>query len=542
VALRLAGAPLPAAPLAAALLFLPASPWTRPADRLPVVAGFLVLACAGWAHAHGALARQQDDCRFRLPADSLVLAGTVTTLDAPGRLRVRAVEGLPLGCRATVRVVTRGRTTLEQGDRVRVVGRWSPTWRPAEDGPEGDPLRAGLVLASVVEPLGPAPVALRGGERLRWAAARLRGRVDGALRERLGGEAPLARALVVARRDALAPEVRDAFARSGTAHLLAISGFHVGVVALLALSVARFLGGSRRSSAATGALVALAYAALLGFPDAATRAAILVALVALGRALGRPVLSVGALSSALLALVLVDPTGPGRIGFQLSFAGAFGLALMARPFSAALTGWAERVERAVRTTAGGRPPPVLDRGWRAFRGATIDGVAASTAATLATLPLVAWHFEAVPVLGVLATLMVGPLVAAALPGLLLVVLLELGGLPGAGLPAAGAGGLLALGHALVDLLASVPGASVPVTRAQVVAGLAGGSGRSCCWPPPAGSGGGCAGSSPPPGPHRRSSCSRSAKTCSGAERSNSTCSTSGRETRSRSARPRAAGS
>jgi competence protein ComEC len=505
VGLGLAGAPILAAPLAAALLMLPDAPWTRPADRLPVVAGFVILVTAGWAHGRAADARSFADCRWGLRADSVSLVGSVVTLDAPGRLRVRVLAGLPGGCRATLRVVAPRGADPRPGARVRVRGRWSPTGGVRA----GDPLRAGVVLAAEVEPIeagataagaggsasagggadeaddvdganeadgvdGPGgagawPTTVGPGETVRRAAARLRGLVDEALGQRMGGEAALARALVVARRDGLDPEVRAAFTRSGTAHLLAISGFHVGVVALLAMSLVRLARASRRSAATAGAIVACAYAAVLGFPDAATRAALLVSVVASGRALGRPVLAVGALSSALVVLLLVDPTGLARIGFQLSFAGSFGLALLARPISLRLRAWLAVVPVPRGLSRTDRAPGW----WISMRDAVVDGVAASLAATVATLPLVAWHFEAVPVLGVVSTLVAGPLVAAALPGLLLVVVLDLAGLPGTAVPAGGAGGLLALARTLVEMFAAAPWAVVPVTRPQVVAGSAG---------------------------------------------------------------------
>ena len=92
--------------------------------------------------------------------------------------------------------------------------------------------------------------------------------------ERLyGAQAPLVNALTLARRDGLDPGVREDFARSGTAHLLAISGFHVGVVAGLILTLFRGAGVARRWPPLGAAGGAWLYVGLLGFPDAAFRAA-----------------------------------------------------------------------------------------------------------------------------------------------------------------------------------------------------------------------------------------------------------------------------
>ncbi len=459
--LRLAGAPLPAAPLMVAALALPIQPWTRPTDRLPVLVGLLACSLAGWLHVAAAQARVRRDCRWVLPADSLTAWGTVTTLEAAGRarLRVDSLTGGPVQCRREIRVALPRRSSpVAVGARIGVRGLWSPS-----GGPGGDPARAGIVLASSLRRQGShVPGPRRAGDRVAAAAARLRGAAAAALDRHLGSEAALAKALILARRDGLDPGVREAFVRSGTAHLLAISGFHVGVLALLAVTLARAAGATLGVAGCVGAGVAWSYVALLGFPDAATRAALLVALVASGRLLGRPVLGAGVLATALLCFALLDPLALGRVGFQLSFAGAFGLVMGARPVAAWIrqqTGqWARR------------------SGLRWLRGipsVVVEGVAASAAATAFTLPLVAWHFEAVSLVGIPATLLAGPLVAAALPGLLLVVALGLTGSAAAALPAAGAGALLAAARWVVFVLASFRWAAVPVTRPQVLAASVG---------------------------------------------------------------------
>src|SRR5690606_8663030 len=96
----------------------------------------------------------------------------------------------------------------------------------------------------------------------------------------------------------------------------------------------------------------------------------------------------------LLVLLVLDPTRLASPGFQLSFAGAGGLVAWASPLQRSMAAW-QRV----------RLPEWL-----------VQGIASGVAATLATLPIVAWHFEQVAVVGIPATLVAGPLVALALPG------------------------------------------------------------------------------------------------------------------------------
>ena len=212
-----------------------------------------------------------------------------------------------------------------------------------------------------------------------------------------GARAPVVAALALAETRELDRGLREDFARSGTTHLLSISGFHVGVVAALGLALLRSLGAGRRGAALGAAGVSWLYVALLGFPSAATRAAVMLTALAASRARGRPPARWGGLGVAFLALVALDPPRLTSAGFQLSFAGAAGLVAWVRP-----------LRRGIRRTWPRRTPDAL-----------VDGLAAGTAATLATLPFVAWHFERVSLVGIPATLVASPCVVLALPGALL---------------------------------------------------------------------------------------------------------------------------
>ncbi|MCH7563187.1 MAG: DNA internalization-related competence protein ComEC/Rec2 [Gemmatimonadetes bacterium] len=208
--------------------------------------------------------------------------------------------------------------------------------------------------------------------------------------------------------------------------------------------------GPRRATLAA-ALGAWAYVAFIGAPDAASRAALILSLFAVGRVLGRPVLPAGALATAFLLLLLVDPAALGRAGLQLSFAGAAGLLYGMKPISTLLArGWTGRMPSGVRS-----------------------GIAAGVSATLATLPLVAWHFDRVSVVGIPATLMAAPLVALAIPGLL-AVLLSASVWPGlAGFLAGGVDIVLRALEFVVTAWAGLPFASVWLPRMWVVGGVLG---------------------------------------------------------------------
>ena len=419
--------------------------------RFPLRLRWLPLAAlAGLGHGTVASRLQLDDCRWQRPAGEVEVVGWVREVEGEGRV---VLVGGDAQCRGALRLQGAALTAaLEgrgEGTGLRVHGRWAPRTLPARG---VDPLRAGVVLVGHVEHAGAAERGLR--PRL----ARVRARGVARIHARFHREGALVAALLLARRDGLDRELRDAFADTGTAHLLAISGFHVGVFAGLVIWIARrWLPLGRAVLCGTG--VSWLYLAVLGFPDAATRAVTLLTLISIGRGMNRPVAAAGAIGTALLLMVLVDPAVASRIGAQLSFGGALGLAAWARPTTRRVVArW---------TARRGAPPGPRTR-------ALVDAVVVNGVATLATLPLIAWHFERVSLVSVPASLIATPLGALSVPPILLALALDGLPIPGAAaLAATGAEGLLGALRLIVDLMARVPGAARPFTRPETAAAAVG---------------------------------------------------------------------
>lgn len=244
------------------------------------------------------------------------------------------------------------------------------------------------------------------GSPLREAVRRVRRRVRRALDQSTPTRARgLFGALVLGDRSGLDPLLQEAFARTGTAHLLAISGLHVGI-AWLAMA-----GAAGRALAATGWglraglpgrvggalawLAAAAYVLVAGAPVSAVRALGMLAAVVLARAMGRRTAPWNALAVAALAVLLLDPGAAGHLGFQLSVVSVV-----------ALVAWAALPERGEdRSTR-----------WRRLvaRGGRAVGLAVWTAllGTLATAPLVAATWGRVPIAGLWSNVVLMPLLGA----------------------------------------------------------------------------------------------------------------------------------
>jgi len=434
-----------------------------------------------WAAAAGALAgdhwldARTSDCRHRLEDGRVEgVRGRFLGWPGEGGAPFRVEGGLPGGCRGEVRsYLGRGRgggggerrgapSFLQPGVGVEVVGRWRSL-------PPRDPTRpewSGYLVVEEVRLLAEEAE----GRGLGAEAVALRGRVQERLRRLFPRRAAVAEALLLARKEGLDPEVRDAFARSGTAHLLAISGFHVGIAAGLLFGLGLLVGLGPRRAPLFAAAGAWAYVLWIGAPDAALRAALLLSLLALGRPRGAAVLPLGGLATAFIALLLADPGALLRPGFQLSFAGTAGLLLWLRPTERALVRAVERARRRL----GGGGGETWGRTLRLLLPLA-SPAAASVAATLATLPLVAWHFGRVPVVGIPATLLTTPLIALAIPGLLATLLLDAASpLPGpVSFLAGGVELLLDAAVAVTGAVAALPGAAPWVPRSWVPAGFGG---------------------------------------------------------------------
>jgi competence protein ComEC len=417
-----------------------------------LVAGFLgrrsllgfgaLAALAGLAC--GVTARGADlrGCAARFPAGTVTVAARLLEPVLPDA-RIARAEVKTASCSGEVLTRWPRQVSLEAGTLAQLEGKWLP--RPSAFGRND-----GLLLVGEYQQTG---VDASIGTRLRgWLAGTIRGLY--------GARAGMIDALVVNRRGAMEPELRDRYARAGLVHILSISGFHVGVIVGWIVLLARALGATapRATLAASG--VAVGYVLLLAWPAPAARAALLAVLAAQAHLRQRNLHAMSLLAATCFLVLLLDPWAVFDAGAWLS-AGALTGALVA-------TKWSDRV----------LGPTWF---WRTLSG--------SIGATLATAPVTAALFGTVSLAGVGLNFLAIPLAAVAVPGVLLSLLAAPLLPPLAGALAAGSGALLGLLDQVAwwggkwDLAAitvpAEPGSAVPwlIVLAVAVWGIAGRASR-----------------------------------------------------------------
>ncbi|MBP6392086.1 MAG: ComEC family competence protein [Flavobacteriales bacterium] len=249
-------------------------------------------------------------------------------------------------------------------------------------------------------------------------------------------ERALVKALVLGIRDELADDQKASFARSGTMHVLAVSGMHVALIYAVLITLLAWMGKGPRARLVRLAIVLLllwGYAGLTGATPSVLRATVMCSLFMVAASMQRRTEALNTLFGAAFVLLLWDPLMIGQLSFQLSFLAVLGIILCYDPL------------RRLWNPANW----VLRQIWSL--------IAVSLAAQLFTTPLTLYVFQAFPVWFLPANVLVCTLVNFAVVGGIL--LLPFHAVPSVGpfISDALAGLVLLLGKS-TDLFAGLPGA------------------------------------------------------------------------------------
>jgi competence protein ComEC len=263
-------------------------------------------------------------------------------------------------------------------------------------------------------------------------------------------QASLAQGITLGIRDNIPDSVRDSFSHTGTAHLLAISGLHLSILAGILVSIGIWLFGKRHYLYVWLALgVIWLYALITGMHPPVVRAAIMASLFLIAELLGRQRSAIIALTVAAAVMVGFNPQILWTASFQMSFMAMVGLIFVAPLFQSL----GRKIIKAR-----------LGEEGSAVNAANIINAAAavSLGAIIGVGPLVAYYFGIISFVGPPATFLTLP----ALPAIIITSALS-GGLGFAALPAAQFFGWLAwlpISYllAIVNAFANIPRAFIEI--------------------------------------------------------------------------------
>ena len=226
---------------------------------------------------------------------------------------------------------------------------------------------------------------------------KLRGIIDCGLSE---PEASLARAIILGDKKGIPDEWREKFSQAGISHIVAISGMHISILAVLMMSLLLGIGVPRKKAFWLASLFLLFYIMLIGLPASAMRAGLMGFMVLWAMNLGRLNKLTNSLVLAAVILLLINPRLlRDDIGFQLSFLAVLGIAYCYPLFN----DWFDRLKI-----------PKL-KGARDIFNVTI-------AAQIFTLPIIALNFSQVSIIAPVSNL----LILWTLPALMITSLAAIG--------------------------------------------------------------------------------------------------------------------
>src|SRR6266404_6782793 len=199
-------------------------------------------------------------------------------------------------------------------------------------------------------------------------------------------------------------DIEEPFQQTGTLHLFAVAGLHVGIVARLLSILAIVAQLSRKWATAFIIPLLLFYAAATGLHVSSIRAAVMSSILLGGFFFQRRAFVLNSLAAAAFFLLCWNTNELFSTGFQLSFAVVGGIILLADP----LFRWLRRL---------GAADPFLPRGLLSSRRRVLAigwewvcrGGSVSLAAWLGSLPLILWYFHLVTPISLIANLVVVPI-------------------------------------------------------------------------------------------------------------------------------------
>jgi competence protein ComEC len=215
-----------------------------------------------------------------------------------------------------------------------------------------------------------------------------------------GNDFAVASALTIGYRADLDKEIRQAYSTTGTTHILAVSGMHVGLLYFVLGFFLGFLDKFKPGKIMKPVLligIVWFYAFLSGLCPSILRSALMITFIGFGQTLGRQSFIFNSIAGSAFLLLLFDPLQVADVGFQLSYSAVIGIVIFY---------------------------PYIYK-WFQFKNVFLDQVwqltSVSIAAQLLTFPLTVYYFKQFPILFILSNILAIPISTIAMYAALLLV-------------------------------------------------------------------------------------------------------------------------
>lgn len=192
--------------------------------------------------------------------------------------------------------------------------------------------------------------------------------------------ASIAQSLVIGEKEGLTSEIQEVFSAVGISHLLAISGLHISILIGALTALLSFLNVKAKRIILI--VIMLFYIVFTGGAASVIRASLMGIILIGSKVFDREYDTLSSLSTIFILLLLMNPTYLFQLGFTLSFASVFAIICLAPRFIKLFSKW--------------------------FPKKMADSIAITLSATLGTLPLVAYGFGEISLIGLVSNLFIIP--------------------------------------------------------------------------------------------------------------------------------------
>lgn len=276
----------------------------------------------------------------RQPAQHLVLKINSEPIFKNGYLRFTAnVEetidkGKPSASAGTLMIIVKSKANnLHYGDELLIPATYqpiSPPFNPAEFDYKKNLANQNIYYQAFLVPNQFTVLATARGNPVIGYSLRLRQHLIDKLKRNMHDTSAIAVAstLILGYKTDLSNDILQAYSKTGTIHVLSVSGAHVAIIYLLLAFALGFLNRYRYGKLLKAAIIIMLiwyYVLLTGFSPAVCRAAVMISMVVAGKTFNRYINTLNILAVSAFALLIYNPLFIVDVGFQLSYLAVFGL-------------------------------------------------------------------------------------------------------------------------------------------------------------------------------------------------------------------------